>query len=220
MPDIAAAQVSVLLRQGNLAAAGQLSRQYELPLWQARILMAQGNPAAALDILKPYRGQMETRGWTDALLTTLVLQSLAQYLCSEIEKAMPVLEEALDLAEPGGFVRLFVDEGTPMVDLLSAAAALGIRPVYASRLLAEFNAEQRKMPIPDLVPAQHLVEPLSPRELEVLRLIGEGLSNQEIGARLFLALDTVKGHNRRIFEKLEVQRRTEAIARARELGLL
>ena len=73
---------------------------------------------------------------------------------------------------------------------------------------------------PDLVHAQPLVEPLSPRELEVLRLIAEGLSNQEIGARLFLALDTVKGHNRRIFEKLEVQRRTEAIARARELGLL
>ena len=65
-----------------------------------------------------------------------------------------------------------------------------------------------------------LVEPLSQRELEILKLIAQGLSNREISARLFLALDTVKGHNRRIFDKLQVQRRTEAIARARELGLL
>ena len=65
-----------------------------------------------------------------------------------------------------------------------------------------------------------LIESLSPRELEVLQLIAQGFSNQEIGKRLFLALDTVKGHNRRIFEKLQVQRRTEAIARARELGLI
>ena len=69
-------------------------------------------------------------------------------------------------------------------------------------------------------PQVELVEPLSPRELDILRLIAQGLSNQEIGARLFLALNTIKGHNRVIFEKLQVERRTEAIARARELGLL
>ena len=72
----------------------------------------------------------------------------------------------------------------------------------------------------DLSPSQPLIEPLSQRELEVLRLIAQGLTNDEIGKRLFLALDTVKGHNRRIYDKLQVQRRTEAIARARELGLL
>ena len=215
MPDIAATQVSVLLRQGNLAAAAQLARQYELPLCQARVLMAQGNPDAALDVLIPYRQQMETLGWTDTLLLAMVLESLAQYMCREQEKALSVLEEALALAEPGGLIRLFVDEGTPMADLLLAAAARGIRPVYTSRLLAEFGSKRR-----NIQPDQPLVEPLSPRELEVLRLIAEGLSNQEIGARLFLALDTVKGHNRRIFEKLGVQRRTEAIARARDLGLL
>ncbi len=68
--------------------------------------------------------------------------------------------------------------------------------------------------------AQPLIEPLTPRELEVLQLVAQGLSNQEIGERLFLALDTVKGHNRRTYEKLQVQRRTEAVARARQLGLL
>ena len=69
-------------------------------------------------------------------------------------------------------------------------------------------------------PAKSLIEPLSQRELEVLQLIAQGLSNREIGERLFLALDTVKGHNRKIFDKLQVQNRTEAAARARELGLL
>ena len=69
-------------------------------------------------------------------------------------------------------------------------------------------------------PAQPLIEPFSPRELEVLHLMAAGLSHQEMCERLFLALDTVKGHNRKIFDKLQVQRRTEAVARARELGLL
>jgi LuxR family maltose regulon positive regulatory protein len=94
-------------------------------------------------------------------------------------------------------------------------------PDYTDKLLAAFEAEQRKSEDkPDLPPAQPLIEPLSQRELEILRLIAEGLSNREISARLFLALDTVKGHNRRIFDKLQVKSRTEAIARARELGLL
>jgi LuxR family maltose regulon positive regulatory protein len=77
--------------------------------------------------------------------------------------------------------------------------------------------------LPIVTLARHsspLVEPLRPRKQQILQLIADGLSNQEIGARLFLALDTVKGHNRRIFEKLQVQRRTEAVAKARALGLL
>ena len=73
---------------------------------------------------------------------------------------------------------------------------------------------------PALPPAGSLIEPFSQRELEILQLIAQGLSNREIGERLFLALDTIKGHNRKIFDKLQVQSRTEAIARARELGLL
>jgi LuxR family maltose regulon positive regulatory protein len=105
--------------------------------------------------------------------------------------------------------------------LLSEAAARGIQPDYTKTLLAAFEAERRKtQEASPGSPIQPLVEPLSPRELEVLRLVAQGLSNDEIGKRLFLALDTVKGHNRRIYDKLQVQRRTEAVARARELGLL
>jgi LuxR family maltose regulon positive regulatory protein len=94
-------------------------------------------------------------------------------------------------------------------------------PTYTDKLLAAFEAEKRKSEDkPDLPPAQPLIEPLSQRELKILQLIAQGLSNREISERLFLALDTVKGHNRRIYGKLQVQSRTEAIARARELGLL
>ena len=94
-------------------------------------------------------------------------------------------------------------------------------PDYAARLLAVFEAEERKSEDRSyLPPAQSLTEPLSQRELEVLQLIAQGLSNREISVRLFLAVITVKGHNRNIFRKLQVRRRTEAIARARELGLL
>ena|SRR5215216_4904773 len=108
-----------------------------------------------------------------------------------------------------------------MAHLLSEAAAQGIMPDYIGKLLAVFEAEEQKSTgDPQLPPAQPLIEPLSQYELKVLKLITQGLSNREISERLFLALDTVKGHNRRIYDKLQVQRRTEAVARARELGLL
>ena len=108
-----------------------------------------------------------------------------------------------------------------MAQLLSEATARGIMRGYIGKLLAVFEAEEPERRDRSYLPAaQSLPEPLSQREVEILRLLAQGLSNREIGGRLFLALDTVKGHNRRIFGKLHVQRRTEAIARARELGLL
>jgi LuxR family maltose regulon positive regulatory protein len=214
LPEIAAAQVLTLIRQDNLPAAAQLAHEFKLPLSQARVLLAQGDASAALRVLQPLRRQMEEKGWQDERLKVMVLQAVAHHAHGEEDKAVHLLGDALVLAEPGGFIRIFVDEGTPMSGLLSGAAARGIMPDYTARLLAAFKIKH------DLPSRQPLVEPLSRRELEVLRMIAEGLSNQEIGERLFVALDTIKGHNRRIFEKLEVKRRTEAIARGRELGLL
>ncbi len=151
----------------------------------------------------------------------MVLQAAALHMNGDKDKAVHLLCDALTLAEPGGFIRLFVDEGLPMADLLSAAAAQGMMPDYIGKLLAACEAEGHKSEDTSYrPPAQPLIEPLSPRELEVLHLMAQGLSNQEICERLFLALSTVKGHNRKIFGKLQVQRRTEAVARARELGLL
>jgi LuxR family transcriptional regulator, maltose regulon positive regulatory protein len=222
VPDVAAAQVLMLLRQGHLAAAAHLAQTYDLPFSQARVHLAQGDTSAALVVLEQLRQQAEVRGWEDERLKVMVLQAVALHMNGEKDRAVHLLYDALALAAPGGFIRLFVDEGPPMAHLLSEAEALGMLPDYTGKLLAVLEAEEQKREDPSSLPspAQPLIEPLSRRELEVLCLIAQGLSNQEICERLFLALDTVKGHNRKIFDKLQVQRRTEAVARARELGLL
>ena len=225
IPEVAAAQVLVLLRQGNVAAAAHLAQTHDLPISRARVLLAQGDPSAALAVLKPLRRQMEAKGWQDERLKVMVLQAVVHHAHGEKDKAVQLLGEALALAEPGGFIRLFVDEGLPMARLLSEAADQGIMPDYVSKLLAAFqdvpNDEgQTAKHSSSVIRSSLLVEPLSQRELGILQLIAQGLSNREIGERLFLALDTVKGHNRRIYDKLQVQSRTEAVARARELTLL
>ena len=221
MPEVAATQVLTLLRQGNLAPAAHLAQTHELPISQARIHLAQGNSSAALAVLESFRREVEVKGWEDERLKVMVLQVVALHANGEKDKAVKLLGDALALAEPGGFIRIFVDEGIPMARLLSEAAAQGMMPDYIGKLLAAFEAEERKNEDKSyLPPAQLLIDPLSQRELEVLKLIAQGLSNREISERLFLALVTVKGHNQKIFGKLQVQRRTEAVARARELGLL
>jgi len=221
MPEVAAAQVLVLLRQGDLVAAAHLAQTHQLHISQTRVHLARGDPSAALALLTPLRQQMEAKGWQDERLKVMVVQAVALHAHGEKDRAAQLLGDALALAEPGGFIRIFVDEGLPMAQLLSEIATREVMPDYIGKLLAALEAEKRKSEDkPDLPPAQPLNEPLSQRELKILQLIAQGLSNREIGERLFLALDTVKGHNRKIFDKLQVQSRTEAIARARELGLL
>jgi LuxR family maltose regulon positive regulatory protein len=229
MAEVAAAQIITLLHQGNLAAAAHLAEKHKLPLSQARVHLAQRDTDEALALLGPLRQQMEAKGWQDERLKILVLQAVAHHTHGEKGQAAQLLGDALALAEPGSFIRIFVDEGLPMAQLLSEAAAHGIMPDYTGKLLAAFEAEEQgskgageKDPPPASLPPRPpaLVEPLSQRELEVLQLVAQGLSNREISERLFLALSTVKGHNRVIYGKLQVQRRTEAVARARELGLV
>ncbi|HEU0000118.1 MAG TPA: LuxR C-terminal-related transcriptional regulator [Ktedonobacteraceae bacterium] len=221
IPEVAAAQVLTLLRRGNLAAAAHLAQAHDLPISQARVYMAQGDTHAALAVLESWRRQVEAKGWQDERLKVMVLQAIALQAHGEKDEAVQLLSDALALAEPGGFIRLFVDEGLPLAHLLSKAATRGMTPDYIGKLLAACEAEGQKSEDTSSLPpsARLLIEPLSQRELEVLHLIAQGLSNQEISERLFLALDTVKGHNRKIFGKLQVERRTEAVARARELGL-
>jgi LuxR family maltose regulon positive regulatory protein len=218
--EVAAAQVLTLLREGNLAAAAQLAREHEIPISQARAHIAERDFSAALAVLEPLRRKAEANDWQDERLRVMVLQSIALAAHAEEEQAARLLDDALALAEPGGFIRVFVDEGRPMAKLLSKRATQGVMPDYIGKLLAAFEAERVESARPTARSAQLLIEPLSQRELEVLRLVAQGLSNREISERLFVALITVKGHNQRIFGKLQVQRRTEAVARARELGLL
>jgi LuxR family maltose regulon positive regulatory protein len=147
-----------------------------------------------------------------SLIEILILQALAFAAQKRDEEALSVLEQALDLAEPEGFVRIFLDEGASMAKLLRRAVAQDQHASYALRLLSALG-ETTTAP-------QSLIEPLSERELEVLRWVAAGYSNQEIAQELVLAVSTVKKHINNIYGKLEVGSRTQAVAKARELGLL
>jgi LuxR family maltose regulon positive regulatory protein len=133
--------------------------------------------------------------------------------------AFAPLERALTLAEPEGYVRIFVDEGQPMQTLLAESLAHGADPVYLTQLLAAINQQLGdETVIPD--PNQLLIEPLSKREFEVLRLLAIGHTNQAVADELIIAVSTVKKHVNNIFGKLGVGSRTQAVIRARELDLL
>ncbi|WP_010491792.1 LuxR C-terminal-related transcriptional regulator [Paenibacillus elgii] len=223
-PHIAAAQVLVLLHQGQVGAAAHLAQKHELPVSQARVHLAQGEAFAALALLEPLREQAEAKGWEDERLKITVLQAVALHAQGEKLKAVQLLVEAMTIAQSGGCIRTFVDEGIPMRKLLREAVTHEMMPEYVGKLLDDIEAErlngESKSGPHRVLAAKSLIEPLSTRELEILQLIAQGLSNHEISERLFLALSTVKGYNRNIFDKLQVKRRTEAVARACELGLL
>jgi LuxR family maltose regulon positive regulatory protein len=137
--------------------------------------------------------------------------------------ALDSLSQALTLAKPEGYVRIFVDEGEPMATLLALAVSQEIEPDYAGELLGAFPKEVQQAVESDMelttIP-QPLVEPLSERELEVLRLMATGLKYQEIAENLVISVNTVRHHTRNIYGKLGVSSRAQAIARARDLGLL
>ncbi len=197
----------------------------------ARILLVQKKPTEALSLLEPLLGSAEQQERWSHVIEMKVLQALAHSLRNEEPKALTVLAQALRLAESESFIRTFVDEGTAMATLLSRLREQEQRKgptPYLDALLTAFSPERtihKPFPTGSDQPRgrrmeQPLIEPLSERELEVLHLIARGDSNQEIADRLVIALDTVKRHVTHIFEKLGVNNRVQAVARARALGLL
>ena len=158
-------------------------------------------------------------------LDILLVQALAHEAQGNRPQALAALDRALTLAEPEGYVRVFVDEGEMMRLLIADFGVLIEKQAHGQdhKLLGYVDKLLTAFPQSATVPQSEIrnlkskmVEPLSPRELEVLRLIEQGFSNQEIADRLFLAVSTVKGYTRTLFDKLQVQRRTEAVVRARE----
>ena len=189
----------------------------------ARVLLAQGKPERAADILTPLLQPAEASGRTGDLVELLVLSARAMDASGTSEQAAALIQRALALAEPEGYIRLFLDEGPPLKTLMSRSlfqfrkkpqAGHARLIAYIARLLATFSGK----------PADHaqraVAEALSARELEVLTLIAGGCSNGQIAEKLFISLGTVKRHVNNIFGKLEVGSRTQAVARARTLGLL
>ncbi len=182
----------------------------------ARALLGLKQTTRVLELLRPLQDMAEETGCIWSLISILVLQARALQVEEHWDQAVSTLERALSLAEPEGYVRTFVDEGEPMARLLRRALTRGIAPDYVARLLAAFGEEV------DLIsPAMEaLIEPLTGREMDVLRLIVAGFSNAEIGKELFIAISTVKSHVNHIYGKLDVENRIQAIDRARDLGLV
>jgi LuxR family maltose regulon positive regulatory protein len=222
-------RVRLWLAQGNLMTATRWARERQLQPVEgfdaageieqtavARTLVVLGRPDEALNLLASLLQAAQAAGRTVHVIKVRVLQALAFQAQGDDGRALPALEHALSLAEPEGYVRTFIDEGEPMAKLLRRALAKGIARSYVSKLLATFGES-----IPEKSPAaQALVEPLTERELEVLRLIAAGLSNREIAEELVVAVSTVKTHINHIYRKLDVESRIQAVTKAQTLDLL
>ena len=207
-------------REQGLFATDDLSylREFE-HVTLARVLLAQHaktRDGAALQsatgLLQRLLEAADEGGRTGSVIEILVLQALA---AGAVSDALLPLERALTLAEPQGYVRIFVDEGPPMALLLRAAAKEGITRSYARRLLAALDKTETARPI-----NQGLIEPLSERELDVLRLLATDLNGPEIARTLVVSLNTVRTHTKNIYTKLDVNDRRAAVRRAGELDLL
>jgi LuxR family maltose regulon positive regulatory protein len=250
LPDvrpIAAIKARVWIRQGRLAQAQSWARERGLSvdddltylreyehITLARALIAryrnereEHSVHETLRLLERLLKAAEAGGRTGSAIEILVLQALAHEARGDLPSALVSLERAMSLAEPQGYVRMFVDPGLPMATLLQEAAEQGFAPSYVGRLRAAFGktttsravatSRERAGARRDTLP---LIEPLSERELEVLKMLGTELSGPEIARELVISLNTMRTHTKNIYGKLGVHSRRAAVRRAEELGLL
>jgi len=255
---IATRKVRVWVAQGRLGEAMGWAREQGLSIENdlsylrefdhitlVRVLLARyqsdredGSISGVLGLLERLLKTAEEGGRVGSVIEILVLQAIAYHSQGNLPAALMSMQNALALAEPEGYVRIFLDEGPSMMQLLREAAAREIMPDYTDKLLVAFEAEQKRSagesPLPDWqsqhrtsgatqvsAPAlQPLIEPLSQRELEVLRLFKTELSGPEIARELVIALSTVRTHTKSIYSKLNVNNRRAAVKRAEELHLI
>jgi LuxR family maltose regulon positive regulatory protein len=238
---MSAHRARIWLAQGELEQAVRWADEYRQvgetaylreveDLTLARILLAQGKPAEALALLDGLLTPAEAGGRLGRVIELQALRAVALDALGDEAVALDALARALTLAEPEGYVRVFVDQGEPVEKLLWATRrqTSGVKGEYVRELLAAFAAEATRLeidttaagPPSSVVARQPLLEPLTDREMEVLGLLAEGLTNPEIGQRLVISLPTVKTHARNIYGKLGVHGRREAVREARALGIL
>ena len=241
---IHALKARVLIKQGELEKALAWARDQKLSIEEdpnylrefeqitfARVLLAQFQRNHSTNLLHDTTGLLERLlkaaekgGRTGSVIEILILQSLAHQMQEDMPAALSSLERALKLAEPEGYVRMFVDEGAAMATLLLKAATSKIMPDYTAKLLSAFEAERRglgeEQPRLAAPASSSLIEPLSQRELDILRLFKTELSGPEIAQELVIALSTVRTHTKSIYSKLNVKSRRAAVRQAIELGLI
>jgi LuxR family maltose regulon positive regulatory protein len=214
------------------------SREYTY-LALAHVDLAQHKYQQALQLLAALLESAEQVSRVGSIVLVLALQVAALQVSGSTQKALPVLSRLLPLAEPEGYLRAFLDAGEPMQQVLQAwfcqeqKAVAPHLSAYAHTIFKAFASEPHQSEMETSTPlispghlhtlapsTEHLLEPLTPREQEVLRLLAEGATNQEIAERLVISLTTVKKHVSSLFLKLAAENRTHAVARARELALL
>jgi LuxR family maltose regulon positive regulatory protein len=179
-------------------------------LTRVRLQLAQGKKAAARDLLEDLLVQATKAGWGYA---TVAIRALKVIAAETEQEAIDLLKEAIKLSQPEGFVRTYVEAGRSLIPLLKEVARKGVMPNYVGQVLSAYDDRIKKATLP-------LVEPLSERELEVLRLVAAGLSNREIAEELVISIGTAKSHVHNICGKLGVRNRTEAAMRAKELNIV
>jgi LuxR family maltose regulon positive regulatory protein len=193
-------------------------REYE-HVTLARVLLGQHHVDRSLDqaalLLDRLLDAADAGNRAGSIIEILVLRALVHRLRSDVPAALVAMARALAMAEPEGYIRIFLDEGAPMTALLREAAGHGIATPYAEQLLAA-----AKNPAATRPHAQGLVDPLSERELDVLRLLGSDLAGPEIAGELVVSLHTVRTHSKNIYAKLGVNSRRAAVRRGEELGLM
>jgi LuxR family maltose regulon positive regulatory protein len=241
LTQVAAVRAQLELVQGNVAAAIRwadtsslsfedddlpYSREGEyLALARVRIVQACGDPQSPLllDVLRLLDRLLqdaEPKARLDSVLQILIVRALALEALGDRPSALSTLERALMLAEPEGYIRLFVDEGEPVWALLRHSHMRSAVPAYITTLLEAFGAQHLQDLSSTSAHSASLLDPLTEREREVLRLLLEGASNREIARRLVLSVNTVKRHVYNLSSKLGVQSRAQAIVRARDLHLV
>jgi LuxR family maltose regulon positive regulatory protein len=227
---IAAVHARVLVRQGRADEVLHWAREYGLSVEDdlsyvheyehitlARALLASGSAMQASGLLDRLLQAAQHGGRAGSVIEILVLQALAYQARGDMRAALVPLERAMTLAEPEGYVRVFVDEGSPMVALLQAAAKGGIAPGYVQRLLNHSGTPTTEPFAPHTFIK---MEPLSERELDVLRLLATDLDGPDIASQLMVSLNTMRTHTKSIYSKLGVNNRRAAVRRAEELALL
>ena len=237
LPIIRALQAEVALRQGNLSAASQWAEKLDpvpplTPVWGffaphltlVKVWLAQDTPASrdkATVLLRQIQEYLENTHNTRFLIDALALKALSADAAGDPSTALEALDNALRLAQPGGLIRPFVDLGDPMRDLLARVWSVGESGDYVGKILSAFPSPQAGgASMSALMEEGQILEALTTRELEVLELLAERLSNKEIAAQLVISAGTVKGHTIRIYDKLGVGDRRQAVEKAVALGIL
>jgi LuxR family maltose regulon positive regulatory protein len=226
---VKAFRVRLWLAQGNLDAAARWAEESGITMTDdfsylreaeyfslGYVFLASGKYDQVLELTHWLQNAAEATGRIGSLIEAHVLRALAHQATGDLSQALNSLKRALTLAQPEGYIRVFVNQGKPMAELLRRAGTQGIEPHFVTGLLPEIDQISESPP----AEAQPLIDPLTKRELDVLQLLAAGLSNAEIADQLVITVGTVKAHTASIYQKLNVNRRSQAVARARELNIL